>query len=119
MAEADPKRLRNKGLASNNDEIEDTTRSKPKRQVIVEVGMTNIEIMKQILGYRNRKGVCPTTSPDAFQKFCSPFIRMGVGNQNGWLKKMEEVKAKFNSEGAPTEDVDKQEYELWLKIWGE
>ncbi|KAI3790887.1 hypothetical protein L2E82_04289 [Cichorium intybus] len=82
MAEADPKHLNNKRLASNDNEIEDTASSKPK--------VEKLEITNR-----------------------------GIGNQRGWLKKMEEVKTKFNTESAPMEDVDKHEFELWMKIWGE
>ncbi|KAI3523809.1 hypothetical protein L1887_02232 [Cichorium endivia] len=116
MAEADPKHLRNKRLASNDNEIEDTASSKPK---VEKVEMTNVEIMKEILVYLKKTKICPTLSPGVFEKFYYPYIQRGVGNQRGWLKKMEEVKTKFNTKSAPTEDVDKHEFELWMKIWGE
>ncbi|KAI3708503.1 hypothetical protein L2E82_37689 [Cichorium intybus] len=119
MAQDDPKQLPNKRLASKNDELEDTACNKPKREVIEMVEMTNIEIMKGIQAYRQRNGVCPTMCPYAFQQFCCPYIRMGVGNEGGWLKKMEEVKTTFNSESAPRKDVDKKEFKLWKKISGE
>ncbi|CAH1444455.1 unnamed protein product [Lactuca virosa] len=100
------------------NEIEDTATSKPENEEIQEVDYDTIEIMQEILAYRNRKGVWPCESPDDLKRFCFPYIHVGIGNEGGWLKKMEEMKNKFNNESAPMEDVDKKEFELWKKIWG-
>lgn len=99
-------------------ETEDTANSKPKEEEIEEIELGNIEIMQEILSYRNRKGVWPWESPYDLQRFCFPYIHVGIGNEGGWLKKIEEMKNKFNDESAPMEDVDKKEFKLWKKIWG-
>ncbi|CAI9303640.1 unnamed protein product [Lactuca saligna] len=96
-------------------ETEDSASSKPKEE---EIELGNTKIMQDILSYRKRKGVWPWESPHDLQTFCLPYIHVGIGNEGGWLKKIEEMKNKFNDESAPMEDVDKKEFKLWKKIWG-
>ncbi|KAL7582640.1 hypothetical protein Lser_V15G45233 [Lactuca serriola] len=113
-----PSKHPNESSDSNENEIEDTATSKPKNEEIKEVEIDNIDIMNEILEYRNRKGGCPGNNPDDFRRFCYPYIFLGIGNARGWIKKMKEIKNKFNSESAPMEEVDKNEFDLWKKIWG-
>ncbi|CAH1444454.1 unnamed protein product [Lactuca virosa] len=109
MAEANPKPLPNNGGdplnkknttsatavgGSKEVKIEDTGSSKPK------------------------KGTTPCDNPDDLREFCTPYIRLDIGNARGWIRKMRELKIKFNNDSAPTDDVDKKEFELWKKIWG-
>ncbi|KAI3497022.1 hypothetical protein L1887_39403 [Cichorium endivia] len=137
MAEADPKRIPNDGGDPPNNrknkkskttfsippwrhpnEIEDTSTSKPNEEEIEEVDYDTIEIMQEILAYRNRNGVWPCSNPNDLRKFCFPYIHIGIGNEGGWIKKLKEMKNKFNGESSPIEDVEKKEFELWKKIWG-
>ncbi|KAI3708505.1 hypothetical protein L2E82_37691 [Cichorium intybus] len=124
MAEADPEHNKMKKTTFSippwryTNEIEDTATSKRKEEEIEEVDYDNIEIMHEILAYRNRNGVCPCSNPDDLRIFCFPYVHMGIGNEGGWFKKMKEMKNKFNIESAPMEDVEKKEFELWKKIWG-
>ncbi|KAL4580208.1 hypothetical protein LXL04_016392 [Taraxacum kok-saghyz] len=103
--------------AANDVEIEDTdTSKKPKND---EIEIDNIEIMEAILAYQKREGVSLRDSPGDRGMFCFSYIKGGVGNGLKWVFKMDEMKTKFNSESAPMEDVEKKEFELWKKIWGD
>ncbi|KAL4580211.1 hypothetical protein LXL04_016396 [Taraxacum kok-saghyz] len=108
------------GSGSNDVEVvEDTaTSKKPKNEAIVEVEMDAIDVMEDILTYRDRKRACPCSNLSELQRFCFPYIHLGIGNAGGWAKKLKEVKNKFNNESAPIEDDDKKAFELWKKIWG-
>ncbi|KAL4580210.1 hypothetical protein LXL04_016395 [Taraxacum kok-saghyz] len=100
--------------------IEETVTSdpKPKKGDVDEVNIYNIDIMHEILEYKNLKGVDPADNPDDLREFCTPFIHLDIGNARGWIRKMRELKNKFNDDSAPVEDLDKQEFKLWKKIWG-
>ncbi|CAI9263596.1 unnamed protein product [Lactuca saligna] len=105
MAEANPNLLPNNGGdppnkkntttatavgGSKEVKIEDTGNSKPKKGNVEEVNIYNV--------------LC---------------IRLNIGNARGWIRKMRELKIKFNTDSALTDDVDKKEFELWKKIWGD
>ncbi|KAI3497019.1 hypothetical protein L1887_39400 [Cichorium endivia] len=113
-----PRNHPDESSASNELEIEDTATSKPMKEEIKEVEIDDIDLMEEILEYRIRKRQFPSKSSDDLRRFCNGYIHLGIGNLNGWIKKMNEMKNKFNSDSDPTEDIDKKEFELWKKIWG-
>lgn len=101
--------------ASNDEEIKDTATNK---ETIKFVMLDNINVMEIILAYKERAGVFPFDSPVYFERFCYPYVRRGIGNTEGWTQKVREIKNKFNSKSAPKGDVEKKEFKLWKKIWG-
>ncbi|KAL4580205.1 hypothetical protein LXL04_016389 [Taraxacum kok-saghyz] len=103
--------------ATNDVDMEDSaTCETPKNE---EIEMDNIEIMEAILAYQEREGVYLANSMDNRVNFCQPYLERGVGNPLKWIMKFHAMKTKFNSESAPMEDVEKKEFELWKKIWGD
>ncbi|KAI3708508.1 hypothetical protein L2E82_37694 [Cichorium intybus] len=124
MAEAYPNPLPNDGsdppnkktTTSANKEVAATRKS--KKGDVEEVNIYNLDIMHEILEYKNYKGVTPCDNPDDLREFCTPYINLNIGNARGWIRKMRELKTKFNNESDPTDDVEKEEFDLWKKIWG-
>ncbi|KAI3497023.1 hypothetical protein L1887_39404 [Cichorium endivia] len=108
----------NKRSDSNEVKIEDPATIKPNKGDVEEVNIYNLDILHEILLYKNWKGVTPCDNPDDLREFCTPYIHLDIGNARGWIRKMREIKTKFNNESDPIDDVDKQEFELWKKIWG-
>ncbi|CAI9263594.1 unnamed protein product [Lactuca saligna] len=130
MAEANPKRLANDGGdppkkknttsagGSKQVKIEDTSNSKSNKGDVEEVNIYNLDLLNEILEYKNWKGTTPCDNPDDLREFCTPYIRLDIGNARGWIRKMRELKTKFNDDSDPTNDVEKEEFEVWKKIWG-
>ncbi|CAI9263600.1 unnamed protein product [Lactuca saligna] len=115
MMEAD-QQYYDESSSSNDVEIKDKATNKEAIELVI---LDNINIMEIILEYKERVGVYPFDSPIVFKRFCYPFVSRGIGNTEVWTKKVREIKNKFNDDSAPIEDVDKKEFKLWKKIWGD
>ncbi|KAL4589296.1 hypothetical protein LXL04_002202 [Taraxacum kok-saghyz] len=128
MAEANPKSNPNDGGDPPNKNnttsstaasgSRPTATSKPNKGGVEEINFPNSDILVEVLAYKDLKGVDPSHNPDTLREFCTPFIQVNVGNARGWIRRLREIKNKFNNDSAPTEDVDKKEFEMWKKIWG-
>ncbi|KAI3497020.1 hypothetical protein L1887_39401 [Cichorium endivia] len=118
MAEANPNPLPNDGSDPPNQKNTTSATRKSKKGDVKEVNIYNLDIMQEILEYKNYKGVTPCDNPDDLREFCTPYINLDIGNARGWIQKMRELKTKFNNESDPIDDVEKDEFDLWKKIWG-
>ncbi|KAL4580206.1 hypothetical protein LXL04_016390 [Taraxacum kok-saghyz] len=103
--------------STNDVQIEDAAISKNPKNCGIE--LDDIEIMEAILEYQKREGVFLAKSIDNRVDFYQPYLERGVGDGLKWIMRLQAMKTKFNSESAPIEDVEKKEFELWKKIWGD
>ena len=113
-----PSKHSDESYATSDEEIENAATSKNPKNDPIEMDIDNIELMEAIVAYQKREGVSLRNSPGACGMFCYSYIKRGIGSGVKWLYKMYEMEIKFNNESAPTEDVEKKEFELWKKIWG-
>ncbi|KAJ9551338.1 hypothetical protein OSB04_015383 [Centaurea solstitialis] len=90
----------------------------PNRNFPQEVDIEDLEVMERLLDFRSTKAVFPFEDPDAMKSFLRPWLLLHIGDEDGWKTKLEKVNNKFTKSSDPIGDGEREEFDLWMKIWG-